>query len=188
MTSSGSHLTANAYSHPDLFWALRGGGGGTYGVITSVTYKTHPPTPVIAITLIAQNLDIPATTQSLVSEFLRFQPTIADLGWGGYAFLLPGTFFFIGVAPNTNWADANATLAPLFDFFTNATSGGAVGSTMPFDSFYTLYEQVIAQSSNDVSVGLNTAVVSRLISRELLVNDYEKVAETFLGFESWIYQ
>jgi len=38
VTSTGEHLTVNDYQYSDLFWALRGGGGGTYGVITSVTY------------------------------------------------------------------------------------------------------------------------------------------------------
>ena len=33
---------ANACQHPDLLWALRGGGGGTYGVVTRVTLMTHP--------------------------------------------------------------------------------------------------------------------------------------------------
>ncbi|KAG6327489.1 hypothetical protein ID866_11600, partial [Astraeus odoratus] len=31
VTSTGEHLTVNNYQYPDLFWALRGGGGGTYG-------------------------------------------------------------------------------------------------------------------------------------------------------------
>jgi FAD/FMN-containing dehydrogenase len=38
--ANGSLVTANSYQHPDLFWALRGGGGGTYGVVTSASYKT----------------------------------------------------------------------------------------------------------------------------------------------------
>jgi len=182
VTSSGSYLTANAYSHSDLFWALRGGGGGTYGVVTSVTYNTHPPTPVIAIVLAVESFDTPATAQSIVSEFLRFHPTMADLGWGGYAFFSAETsFLFVGVAPNISWADANTTLAPLFEFFANATSEEAVGYTMPYDSFYTLYEQVLGTPGTASSVGENVEIVSRLISRELLETDYEKVAETLLG-------
>lgn len=41
VTADGKVLTANPYSYPDLFWALKGGGGGSYGVITRVTLKTH---------------------------------------------------------------------------------------------------------------------------------------------------
>ncbi|BAX91239.1 FAD-dependent oxidoreductase [Mycobacterium shigaense] len=37
---SGEVVTASANDHPDLFWALRGGGGGNFGVTTSMTFGT----------------------------------------------------------------------------------------------------------------------------------------------------
>jgi len=36
-----AHVVANANSHSDLYWALRGGGGGTWGAILSMTVKAH---------------------------------------------------------------------------------------------------------------------------------------------------
>jgi FAD/FMN-containing dehydrogenase len=39
---SGQAVTASAASNPDLFWALRGGGGGNFGVTTSLTFATFP--------------------------------------------------------------------------------------------------------------------------------------------------
>src|SRR5690606_24023690 len=33
VTADGAVRTANACTHPDLFWALKGGGGGTFGVV-----------------------------------------------------------------------------------------------------------------------------------------------------------
>ncbi|BBZ37716.1 FAD-dependent oxidoreductase [Mycobacterium conspicuum] len=39
---SGEVVTASANDHPDLFWALRGGGGGNFGVTTSMTFATFP--------------------------------------------------------------------------------------------------------------------------------------------------
>ncbi|MCV7165428.1 FAD-dependent oxidoreductase [Mycobacterium stomatepiae] len=38
----GDVVTASANDHPDLFWALRGGGGGDIGVTTSMTFATFP--------------------------------------------------------------------------------------------------------------------------------------------------
>ena len=41
VTADGKVLVANACTNPDLFWALKGGGGGAFGVVTKVTLATH---------------------------------------------------------------------------------------------------------------------------------------------------
>ena len=41
VTADGRLLRANEFQHPDLFWALRGGGGGTFGVVSRMTLRTH---------------------------------------------------------------------------------------------------------------------------------------------------
>jgi FAD/FMN-containing dehydrogenase len=41
VTADGAVRIANASMHPDLFWALKGGGGGNFGVVTRLTLRTH---------------------------------------------------------------------------------------------------------------------------------------------------
>jgi len=41
VTADGAVRTANACTNADLFWALKGGGGGSFGVVTRLTLKTH---------------------------------------------------------------------------------------------------------------------------------------------------
>jgi hypothetical protein len=48
---SGDAITATPDDHGDLFWALRGGGGGTVGVVTSFTFRTFPTTDRDVVTL-----------------------------------------------------------------------------------------------------------------------------------------
>ena len=47
VTASGDLIRASADNHRDLFWALKGG-GGNFGVVTSITYRLHPITTVIS--------------------------------------------------------------------------------------------------------------------------------------------
>ena len=39
--ANGTLITANSVNNSDLFWAIRGGGGSTWGVITAITVKAH---------------------------------------------------------------------------------------------------------------------------------------------------
>jgi FAD/FMN-containing dehydrogenase len=45
VTAGGEQLTCSESSHSDLYWALRGG-GGSFGVVTSLTLTTHPADPL----------------------------------------------------------------------------------------------------------------------------------------------
>ncbi|KAI2780458.1 FAD-binding domain-containing protein [Daldinia loculata] len=47
VTADGRFVTADPHQNTDLFYALRGGGGSTYGVVTSFIIKVHPPTKVL---------------------------------------------------------------------------------------------------------------------------------------------
>jgi FAD/FMN-containing dehydrogenase len=41
VTADGAVRIANACTNPDLFWAIKGGGGGSFGVVTKLTLRTH---------------------------------------------------------------------------------------------------------------------------------------------------
>lgn len=52
VTAAGEYLRVDADEHPDLFWALRGG-GGNFGVVTSFEFRLHPVGPMIYAGLLA---------------------------------------------------------------------------------------------------------------------------------------
>lgn len=47
--ANGEILQVSENENPDLFWAIRGGGGGNFGIITSYTFKVRPAPPRVGI-------------------------------------------------------------------------------------------------------------------------------------------
>lgn len=83
VTADGQIKIANQCQNPELFWAIRGGGGGTYGVVTKVTLKTHalPATfGSVKGKLTAANDD---AYKSLIREMLHFyRDNLNNEHWG----------------------------------------------------------------------------------------------------------
>lgn len=66
VTADGSFVRASAEENPDLFWALRGG-GGNFGVVTSLTMDLQPLGPQVLAGLVAW----PAAQADAVLAFMR---------------------------------------------------------------------------------------------------------------------
>jgi hypothetical protein len=80
--ADGSFVTADADHNPDLFWALRGG-GGNFGIVTQFTFRLHPISTVFAGPVLWP-LDRTEEILRWYREFLPAQPR--DLN-GFFAFL-----------------------------------------------------------------------------------------------------
>ncbi|MDK3016883.1 FAD-binding oxidoreductase [Pseudodonghicola flavimaris] len=74
VTADGRLLTASATENPDLFWAIRGG-GGNFGVITSFEFRLHPVGPEVLSGLIVHPLD---AAEALLPAFARIADDAPD--------------------------------------------------------------------------------------------------------------
>ncbi|PIA97384.1 hypothetical protein CB0940_05797 [Cercospora beticola] len=86
VTPSGEIVVANAYQHADLFWAIGGGGAGTWGVVVSLTVKAHPmpSTAMWSLSLTAQNGTTASEWYKVAAELFADIPRQRDLGLSGY--------------------------------------------------------------------------------------------------------
>ncbi|KAF9201306.1 hypothetical protein BGZ59_002794 [Podila verticillata] len=86
VTADGELRVANAYQNQDLFWALRGGGPGTFGVVVEAVMRTHPAlkniikAQVTIVSLFGTAMD------KIMREFLAHHNQWGKEGWSGYAF------------------------------------------------------------------------------------------------------
>jgi FAD/FMN-containing dehydrogenase len=90
VTADGAVRVVNAVRDPELFWALRGGGAGTFGVITRLTLRTHdlPPQFGIVTGTIAAASD--EAFRRLISRFVDLcAERLITPHWGNVATLRP---------------------------------------------------------------------------------------------------
>ncbi|PVF95627.1 FAD-binding domain-containing protein [Serendipita vermifera] len=175
VTPDGEVRIANAYKNKDLFWALRGGGPG-FGVVTKVTYKTHPAiTSIVALT-VKMNYTSPSLRE-LLKTYLLLQPTLSANNFSGYS--LPG-----GSDPSTNTstllasllvhnsndlAGVNSTLKALYDFAKSETEAGRPVSVNTSGRVLTSYFQLFPEDPAQVKEGAGETSImgSRLLPASL---------------------
>jgi FAD/FMN-containing dehydrogenase len=75
--ANGQALTCDQQTNADLFWALQGGGGGNFGIVTSLTFQTHP---VSALSLFTYNWPW-SSAAAVVDAWQRWGPSAPDELW-----------------------------------------------------------------------------------------------------------
>jgi len=101
--ANGTEVTADECSNPDLYWALRGGGGGTFGVVTKVHYRVYdnPTTTSYVAARVyldyEESIDYLAMVDKWIDFIVEKSATGIDTRWGGYWNLSGSvTFWFVG--------------------------------------------------------------------------------------------
>ncbi|MEG2804797.1 FAD-binding oxidoreductase [Stenotrophomonas sp.] len=83
VTADGQLRVVNAHQEPELFWALKGGCAGSFGVVTRMTLRTHAlPDTFGGVTLKVQ-ADSEASWRALAAQVLRFyRDALCNPHWG----------------------------------------------------------------------------------------------------------
>ncbi|RAL65038.1 hypothetical protein DID88_001146 [Monilinia fructigena] len=178
--ANGNLVTANRCQNQDLYFAIRGGGGGTYGIVISTVVKAYPTTSISA-----QILAIAPLTDANIPEFMHAlhkvysaYPDLNDAGLSGY-----GSWAVQSYAPvfqnfTTGYQHSLAVsaksleeiqsiFAPLMTRLEKYNSSILIHSTyLTFPTYATYYQKLSGYKS---VAGIGTgAFGSRLLDRKAL--------------------
>ncbi|KZV76446.1 FAD-binding domain-containing protein [Peniophora sp. CONT] len=157
--ANGSFVTVNEVSNPDLFWALRGGGAGSWAVIVSITMQTYPIFSATAhVALISFNSTDQAAAAMTIHARHIFDWDDLRAGQyfyvyntgGGQSLLTMSTLF-----ANVSGDDAKAAIAP---FIADVQT---VGATFINETVVTAIANDIVGATDD-NAGTNGLLGSRL--------------------------
>ena len=98
VTADGAVRIANACTNPDLFWGLKGGGGGSLGVVTRLTLRTHDLPDFVG----AVNMTIKAASdvafRRLIGRIVSFySDSLLNPHWGEQIAFRPGNVLAIAM-------------------------------------------------------------------------------------------
>ncbi|MCO5611704.1 hypothetical protein L7F22_065962 [Adiantum nelumboides] len=190
VTADGNLVTANACQNRDLFWALRGGGGGTYGVVMSATHRAHPALERPWGAQFSAKAHSISSFQSLVAKFVELQASLSDSGaWAGYSYLNFTTITAVYLLPNGSSIEALSAFEAITTFAEMHAEEMSVDlSIEAFPSFqawrnsvYTMCNEAYKSGGGcSDTTGSYGAIASRLLPKALLQNNGTELAGAFL--------
>lgn len=136
--TTGEIVKANACTNPDLFWALRGGGGGTFGIVTSATFRTFPSVQNVAV----GRLNVKAASSTNIKPWIKANAhfhsqlgRVSDAGIAGHYFTINTySMHFVHVMLNNTAAALDAIMLPLVARLQAMADVDGAGFTVTFSS------------------------------------------------------
>jgi FAD/FMN-containing dehydrogenase len=121
VTADGAIVRATAEEHPELFWALRGG-GGNFGVVVDFTFRLHPVTQLLG-GLLVYDLEDAAAVVTAWRELMTSAPDELMCVAGVSRSLLAGERAYVSVAYFGDPEDGREAIRPLLQAATPTING-----------------------------------------------------------------
>jgi FAD/FMN-containing dehydrogenase len=117
VTADGVVRTVNACRDADLFWALQGGGGGSFGVVTKLTLKTHDLPERFGFVGAKIKAASPGAYRRLVGRFVdHYAEALFNPHWGEAFNLYQDAVEVSMACQGLDTDEAKAVWAPFFDW------------------------------------------------------------------------
>ncbi|HSC00992.1 MAG TPA: FAD-binding oxidoreductase [Burkholderiaceae bacterium] len=116
VTADGAVRVCNDCTHSDLFWALKGGGGGTFGVVTRLTLKVHElPETFGAVNFTVRAASDAAYRRLVATAVDLYASSLMNEHWGEQIRLRGNVLQVAMVFQGLTRAQASAAWQPFFD-------------------------------------------------------------------------
>lgn len=198
VTPNGDIVIANECQNQDLFWAMRGGGGSTFGVMTSVTIKSYPSSEWYTLEAwMGVAIELGDTFWDVIASLLSQYPTLDAQGISGYMTIAPGingtaidprlppiinSYYGLLFIPKTSplntsdsltaavgtWLNNSLSQLPTGTYFSQLTPAS-------YPDFYTWFEP----NNGPRDANHNEALGGRLLDEKALTSNLTAVAEAF---------
>jgi FAD/FMN-containing dehydrogenase len=118
VTADGRIRTVNATSNADLLWALKGGGGGTFGVVSKLTLRLHDLPQYFGAAVAGIKASSDRSYRRLIREFVSFyRENLFNEHWGEQArFSMHNVLRIEMVAQGLDTQQIAAVWKPFFDW------------------------------------------------------------------------
>ena len=125
VTADGVARIVNQHRDPELHWALKGGGGGGFGVVTRLTLRTHPLPGVFGGVNGRLQAKTPEAWRALVARFVAFYAErLASHPWGEQVAFRPGNVLTLSLLTQGLTEDAMRALFAPFVAWTAEPANG----------------------------------------------------------------
>ncbi|KAL1960391.1 hypothetical protein VTO42DRAFT_7690 [Malbranchea cinnamomea] len=180
--ANGTLITVDQKNNPDLYWAVRGAGISSYGVVVSWTLRTFDTVPTTVIRLSFASSDENKYWEA-VSKFIEIGPSMTDKGIYSYYFPeFNNTKIAPVFAPKLTISEVDALLKPLYDVL-EKNEIPYVRNASHYDTFLSAWRGAPELPSFDPEpVGGQSILMSRLIPRQTVENNLAGVVEQFKKF------
>jgi hypothetical protein len=176
VTATGKHLTATPKENSDLYWALSGGGGGTYALVLSMTIKAHADSQVGGAFIQFASTGLGDTYWNMIGEFHKLLPSLVDTG-AMAAYKITAGGFGLGplTAPGKTGPETVALLQPWIDTLTkNNVKFSLKNTTSPT---YLQHMLTYFGPFPDGKYPAATLTGGRLIPRSLVLQNNDKLTD-----------
>src|SRR5579864_129029 len=123
VTADGHVRVVNSCTEPDLFWALKGGGGGTFGVVTRLTLRTHELPKYFGGVGGKITAKSDQAFRTLLARFIsHYAERLANPHWGEQVAVKSDNSLKIGMVQQGLFREeARAVWQPFFDWVKSST-------------------------------------------------------------------